>query len=216
VEVQTTKNAQGTLDSVAITMRATEQLTAASIASGTRLAVVDASGTVVRTSTAQPTLSSYAFTVKWTLTAAEWTALSDPAPVGGRTPASLSIAATTTLRASLWKFDLPILPAPDWATASKSVYTSSTLPVEVREPLANITSTIGALTAGQSRTTVSVLRVSLLSGAEPGDRGIRVTLEPLREGDGKRMTALRIALELPRRFPAKYREPSGARSTTAK
>jgi len=155
VEVQATKNAQGTLDSVAVTMRATEQLTAASIAAGTRLAVVDAAGTVVRTSTAQPTLSSDAFTVKWTLTAAELTALSDPAAVAGKSPVSLSIAATNTLRASLWKFDLPILPAPDWATASKSVYASSTLPVEVRESLANITSTIGALTAGQSRTTVS-------------------------------------------------------------
>src|SRR5437763_1041117 len=57
VAVQATKNAQGTLDNVAVTMRATEQLAAASIATGTRLAVVDANGTVVRTSTAQPTLA---------------------------------------------------------------------------------------------------------------------------------------------------------------
>src|SRR4051794_1800789 len=36
--------------------------------------------------------------------------------------------------------------------------------------------------------------------------GLGLTLEPLREGDGKRMTALRIAVELPREFPAKYRD----------
>ena len=155
VEVQATKNAQGTLDSVAVTMRATEQLTTASLTTGTRLAVVDANGTVVRTSTAQPTLSSDAFTVKWTLPAAEWAALSDPATVGGRTPASLSIAATNTLRAALWKFDLPILPAPDWATASKSIFTSTTLPVEVRESLATIASTISGINAGEAKTAIS-------------------------------------------------------------
>src|SRR5436305_15332454 len=36
-------------------------------------------------------------------------------------------------------------------------------------------------------------------------KGLGLTLEPLREGDGKRMTALRIAVELPHDFPAKYR-----------
>jgi len=35
--------------------------------------------------------------------------------------------------------------------------------------------------------------------------GLGLTLEPLREGDGKRMTALRIAVELPSGFPEKYR-----------
>ena len=35
--------------------------------------------------------------------------------------------------------------------------------------------------------------------------GLGLTLEPLREGDGKRMTALRIAVELPPAFPEKYR-----------
>jgi len=35
--------------------------------------------------------------------------------------------------------------------------------------------------------------------------GLGLTLEPLREGDGKRMTALRIAVALPAGFPEKYR-----------
>jgi hypothetical protein len=147
-------------------MRATEQLTAASIATGTRLAVVDANGTVVRTSTAAATLSD-AYTVKRTLSASEWATLADPAAVGGRTPVSLSIAATNTLRAALWKIDLPVLPASEWATGSKSVFTSSTLPVEVRESLTTIASTIAALRGGESKTAVSydVPNLSLLGAA---------------------------------------------------
>jgi len=156
VEVQATKNAQGGLESVVVTMRATEQLAAASIASGARLAVVDASGNLVRTSSAPATLvTNDPYTVKWTLSATDWAALSDPAAVNNRTPVSLSIAATSTLRAALWKVDLPILPAPDWATASKPVFTSSTLPVEVRESLAALSTTISSLNAGDSKTTVS-------------------------------------------------------------
>ncbi len=156
VEVQATKNAQGGLDSVVVTMRATEQLTAASVASGSRLAVVDVSGNLVRTSATPATPATKdPYTVKWTLSATDWATLSDPAAVNGKTPVSLSIAATSTLRAALWKVDLPILPAPDWATASKPVFTSSTLPVEVRESLAALSTTISALNAGDSKTTVS-------------------------------------------------------------
>lgn len=36
--------------------------------------------------------------------------------------------------------------------------------------------------------------------------GLGLGLEPLREGDSKRMTALRIAVELPAAFPEKYRD----------
>jgi RHS repeat-associated protein len=154
VEIQTKKRADGALDSVTVTMRATEPLATASVASGARLGVVDANGALVRTSTVVPALASNdQFTVTWTLSAAEWTALSDPTAVNNRTPVALSIAATDTLHAALWRFDLPILPAPDWATTSQPVFSSSTLPVEVREPLATISSTIAALNPNESKTT---------------------------------------------------------------
>jgi len=35
--------------------------------------------------------------------------------------------------------------------------------------------------------------------------GLRLTLEPVREGDGKRVTLMRIAIDLPPGFPEKYR-----------
>jgi RHS repeat-associated protein len=154
VEIQTKKRADGALDSVAVTMRATEPLATASVASGARLAVVDANGALVRPSTVEPALAANdPFTVTWTLSAAEWTALSDATAVNNRTPVALSIAATDTLHAALWRFDLPILPAPDWATTSQPVFSSTTLPVEVREPLAAISSTIAALTPNEFKTT---------------------------------------------------------------
>jgi len=34
--------------------------------------------------------------------------------------------------------------------------------------------------------------------------GLQLTLEPVREGDGKRVTLLRIAVQLPPGFPEKY------------
>ncbi|HXA18390.1 MAG TPA: Ig-like domain-containing protein [Thermoanaerobaculia bacterium] len=178
VEVQATKNAQGGLDSVVVTMRATEQLTAASVASGARLAVVDVSGNLVRTSSTPATLATNdAYTVKWTLSASDWATLSDPTAVNNHTPASLSIAATSTLRAALWKVDLPILPAPDWVTASEPVFTSSALPVEVRESLAALSTTISALNAGGSKTTVSYDAPNLgLLGTSGGNAEVETML----------------------------------------
>jgi RHS repeat-associated protein len=142
------KKTNGTIDHVTITLHATEELSAATIATGARLAAVDANGAVVRTTPVTPlrvgsdTSSSDdddRFALQWTLTASQWTTLTAPTPVTvageSRTPTALSIAATSTLRATNWSADLPLLPAPTWATASKPVFTSSFLPVEVRESL---------------------------------------------------------------------------------
>ena len=37
--------------------------------------------------------------------------------------------------------------------------------------------------------------------------GLRLTLDPIREQDGKRVTLVRIAVQLPAGFPEKYRSP---------
>jgi large repetitive protein len=156
VDIQTKKDASGALDLVTVTMRATEQLAAATVNTGARLAVVDSNGALVRTAEPSPMpAANDPYTVTWTLTAAQWVNLSDPTAVNGNTPVSLSIAATTTLRAALWKVDLPILPPPDWATASKPVYSSATLAVEVRESLANIAAGITATNPSETHTTVT-------------------------------------------------------------
>ncbi|HWW59738.1 MAG TPA: RHS repeat-associated core domain-containing protein, partial [Thermoanaerobaculia bacterium] len=162
VTITATKSASGALESVRVTMHATEQLAKSSVATGTRLAVVDANGAVVRASTVAPAVD--AFTATWTLSASDWSTLS----ASTATPASLSIAATNTLRAAIWSLDAPILPAPDWAKASQPVFTSAALPMEVRESLANLTSLVASLQPGQARSIVAydVPNLSLLG--KPG------------------------------------------------
>jgi RHS repeat-associated protein len=178
VEITGSKDSGGTLQSVKVAMRSTEQLSAPTLDGGTRLAVVDSNGTVLRTAAAHPALDpTDPFTVAWTLTGPDWNALSDPAPVvvGGvaLTPASLSIAATSTLRASEWAATTPFLPAPLWATASKPVYSSSATPIEVRESLTNVSSMITSLQPGETRTNVSYDIPNLsLTGSEAGDPNV--------------------------------------------
>jgi RHS repeat-associated protein len=154
VTVKATKDAQGDLQSVVVTMRATEQLASGTVTGGTRLAAVDASGKLVRATEAEPVLAD-AYTVQWTLTPEQWSTLSNPAAVtvGGeqRTPASLSVAATPALRAAVWAVDIPILPAPEWLTVAKPVYTSDAFPVEVREPLSGVASLIASAQAGETK-----------------------------------------------------------------
>jgi RHS repeat-associated protein len=77
--------------------------------------------------------------------------------VGGssHTPAALSIAVTSNLRATVWAADTTFLPAPAWATVGKPVYATNSLPLEVRESLTNIGTLITSLAAGETRTTVS-------------------------------------------------------------
>jgi RHS repeat-associated protein len=160
VAVTAKKNEQGNVESVTVTLRATEQLSASTVAAGSRLAAVDADGAVVRTTsvaaTADPTDP---FTMKWTLPASDWAALTDPSPatVGGvtRTPATLSIAVTSSLRASVWATDVPFLAAPAWAVASKAVFTSSALPVEVRESLSDLNTLVASTAAGAEKTSAS-------------------------------------------------------------
>jgi len=147
VSVTVTKTAAGALDTMKVTMRATEALADTTVAAGTRLAVVDGNGNPVRTATTQPTLAD-AFTVAWTLTAAEWNTLTT-APQA----ASLSVAAKDTLRAALWSFDLPILPAPDWATTSQHVFSPPGIPVEIRTPLSDVSTFINGIANGATGTT---------------------------------------------------------------
>lgn len=160
IEVTASKSAAGALQSVTVTMRATEQVASSSLASGTRLAVVDANGVVLRTSAVSPVLDpSDPYSIKWTLSDTDWSALSDPSPVtvGGtqHTPAALSMAITSNLRATVWAASTSFLAAPNWATIGKPVYTSSTTPLEVRESLATVGSLITSLQPGETRTNVS-------------------------------------------------------------
>jgi RHS repeat-associated protein len=155
--VKAIKTQNGALSSVEVTLRATEQLAVATVASGARLAAVDATGALVRTSQAAASRAEDdPYTIRWTLSAADWSALTDPAPVQisgtTRTPAALSIAATNALRAEAWSAEVPIMPAPEWATATKSVYTSPALPVEIRESFTSLTTFLDSIAANEEKT----------------------------------------------------------------
>jgi RHS repeat-associated protein len=118
--------------SVQISLHATEPLDANTIASGTRLAALTANGTLIRTATTTATQPD-PNTIAWTLTASDWTALTTNA-------ASVSIAATSSLRSTTYGAEVPILPATPDMESTGNVFSSPTLPIEVREPIATIES----------------------------------------------------------------------------
>ncbi|HUP60264.1 MAG TPA: Ig-like domain-containing protein [Thermoanaerobaculia bacterium] len=145
VAVKATKNSDGTLNSVEVTMRSTEAIAPASLPSGVRLAAVDANGAVIRTSSAAPSLAD-ANTARWTLSSSEYATLTTGA-------AAISIAVTNELRASAWGADVPVLPAPQWAASTKPLYSSPQLPIEVRESLSSLLSFLSGIPGGEERTT---------------------------------------------------------------
>lgn len=146
VEIKAKKDGAGNLASVNVQVRATEALLEATIATGARLAAVTQNGTAVALSpvSAVP-VSGDPFRLEWKLTAAQWTTLVNNGVAAGAT--SLSVATTDQLRAGAWALDVPVLPAPAWATTAMTVFSSPTLPVEVREPLTALTSFIASVPA---------------------------------------------------------------------
>jgi RHS repeat-associated protein len=158
------RDSQGVL-TVDVTLRSTEEIAASSAATGIRLSTVDSKGAVVRTSTTVPRLDPLdPFAARITLTADDWTTLTDPAATspGGLTAQALSIAVTSTLRAAGWPNDLQYLPPPDWALATAPVYGTDSLRVEVRESLPSLADWIAAITpSGTNRR--SLYQVDLLA-----------------------------------------------------
>jgi RHS repeat-associated protein len=87
IAVRAQKDSSGALASVEVTLRATESLNPSTIATGGCLAALTSDGTVVRTSSVTPTLQG-SDTLRWTLTAADWSKLIDTTPVVMAAPAS--------------------------------------------------------------------------------------------------------------------------------
>jgi RHS repeat-associated protein len=145
VDVLAQRDDKGKLTGVTVRMRSTESLNGQTVGGGTRLAIVDASGRVARLASAAASLAGDA-TVTWTMTPEEWSAFTDETPVTVNgtsvTPKAISIAATNSLRAAAWSNTTPVLAAPSWATSSKPVFSSTSMPVEVRESIASIRQTV--------------------------------------------------------------------------
>ncbi|HYC50699.1 MAG TPA: hypothetical protein VEB19_06250, partial [Gemmatimonadaceae bacterium] len=151
ISISIAKDSSGVIAEVKVRIHATERLDPSTIAAGSRLSTVDATGVVIRTTSTPATLASDdPFALEWTLTASEWSSLLSSAPPA--TPTALSIAITNHLRATTWPADTPILPPPTWATATYPIHTSATLPVELRHPLATLTSLITTTPATTTQT----------------------------------------------------------------
>jgi RHS repeat-associated protein len=178
-----TKNATGAIDRVEIRVHATERLSIPTVASGSRLAAVDAAGLVLRTSSAPATRAlDDPFTLRWTLTAEEWTTLT-------ATPAvDLSVAATSALRAETWSLATPFMPAPPWATASQPVHTSPDVPVEIRSSLSALHTFAATIPAGATKpSTIYAIDHLALAAAPAG------TSSFIADGVGARFQALPFA-----------------------
>ncbi len=131
ITVTARKSDAGTLESVQVDVRLTEEIAAATLAAGARI-----EGTAVAPSLANP------FTIRWSFTPAEWSALP-----------SLTIQITNELRAAAWADSTLILPPPDWALASKPVSTSASIPFEYRESQTSLATWLATVNAGESRST---------------------------------------------------------------
>jgi RHS repeat-associated protein len=183
VKVEVKKNA-AVIETVTVTLHSTEELSESTIGTGARLATVDKDGLLVRTTGVAPIRvgadtptpdDDDKFALRWTLTAVEWATLTDPTPItiGGRTPVDLSVAAKDTLRATNWSSDLPLLPPPTWVQASKSVFTSGTLPVEIREPFSTLATFISGIPVDTTATSkLYEIDALTLLGSSSGSDGL--------------------------------------------
>jgi len=147
--IHATKDSSGNLQSIGVTLHATEPLDPATLTSGLRLASVDTNGATVKTFTGAATaVTGDAYSAKFTLSPTDWSTLNDPAAQ------ALSIGVTPTLRAQGWDGGLPILPPTEWAKLN-GIFTSSALPVEIRDSLSSISTFVTAIgNSGQNTTTI--------------------------------------------------------------
>ncbi|MGK2860042.1 MAG: Ig-like domain-containing protein [Thermoanaerobaculia bacterium] len=103
-----------------ITIHFTEELVADSIAEGVRLAALDGTGNVLRTSAVVPTADS-ATALTWSLSDAEWTTLTEGAN-------SIQIAVGSGLRFAAWG-DRPLQPPAPWQSTLGQAFSTSEWPL---------------------------------------------------------------------------------------
>ena len=162
--IHATKDSSGNLQLMDVTIHATEPLEPGTLASGLRLASVNANGAAVKTfAGAAQAVSGDAYSAKFTLSPTDWTTLNDPAAQ------ALSIGVTPTLRAQGWAAGLPILPPTEWAKLN-GIFTSPALPVEIRDSLSSISTFVTAIsTSGQDTTTIyNVPSIALVGSTGTG------------------------------------------------
>ena len=127
ISITATRNAQGALETITVSVRSTEALDPATLPTGARLDAVTAENAVVRSAAAVPTLFEN-HSIRWTLTASDWTTLTAPAAT------HLAVKITPTLRAAAWPAGHEFLPS------------------DPRTSLATLATWLDGIPAGETRT----------------------------------------------------------------
>jgi RHS repeat-associated protein len=147
---------------VTVRVHLSERVDGSTLPSGARLATVKADRSLAQLTTATPELEDD-YTIRWSLSAADWTALAN-APDAE----TLEVSLTSALRAEGWG-SRPPMEMPSWA---RVIYTgadtSPSLPIILREPLTSIASFTNAVPNGdfELRTLLSIESLYLAANPE--------------------------------------------------
>jgi RHS repeat-associated protein len=161
ITLQATKDTAGNLANVTVRVHLSERVDGSTLPSGARLATVKADRSLAQLTTATPELEDD-YTIRWSLSAADWTALANAPDVE-----TLEVSLTSALRAEGWG-SRPPTEMPSWA---RLIYagadTAPGLPVIYREPLASIASFTNAVPNGDFELRILLAIDSLYLAANP-------------------------------------------------
>jgi RHS repeat-associated protein len=138
-----TKSSNGTLTSVDILIHLDEAVTPASIPSGVVVRSIKTDLTPASANVGTGTINPLdPYTIKWTLTSADWAALN--AATGAH---ALEVAVTSTLHADAWG-TTSVQPAPTWLQTTSGATTATGFPLIQRQDLTSVTAFIATITSG--------------------------------------------------------------------
>ncbi|MHB9124265.1 MAG: GH-E family nuclease, partial [Thermoanaerobaculia bacterium] len=143
ISVHAEKDGTGAIAKIVFRARLSERIDPASLATGARLEAVRGDGSTTPAPAAVTPELFEETTVQWTLTGAQWSALSADAT-------SIRLAITSDLRTPAWGNRGPT-PAPGWAQTLFGVEATATQPVVWRESVARIESLLDGIAVGDSR-----------------------------------------------------------------
>jgi len=143
IDLEAKKNANGDIEKVTVRVHFTEAIDPASLEDGVRLGAIDAQNVMVYQTTSTPELQDE-YTIRWELESAHWASMSAAG-------VALEIAVLDTLRATRWG-STPVSNAPPWAAEVYGVHSAPDAPVIARQSFGLISGFVGAIPAGQAKT----------------------------------------------------------------
>jgi len=162
-----TKNAAGEITEVRFSATLSEPVVASTIASGVRLRSVKADGSLALLSTVVASIDdSSPQTIRWTLNAADWNALTT---ADGAT--AIEVAVTNTLRAKGWGATAVMQP-PAWLKTLTGIRSTATEPVIAAESIATIA-------ASNDEQTIFALRDLYTIASEQSKTGLLMAFKAL-------------------------------------